>query len=198
MSKSKDEKSVAEVVREKRAEQVEKQAAVAEAKAKAAESSAIEAAVAKMQAKREAARVEESAKSVLKIRDAQAERQEALVKEIQKWRPKKASENDEPVGVWKSEYCIRKLGLDKLDPDEELIYDVVPNPGCSTNGVVFAPGSRQLLPEHIWKDIQGRTSTRIESEKDFLYPKGKVALEPVYYSGRSASGLGHLAKLLDG
>ena len=120
----------------------------------------------------------------IKVRDMIAERAQAAVQAAKKWSPRTVDENSEPVGVWCSMVAIKKLNLHKLVPGTELLYDIVPNPGLSINGVVFAPGSRQLLPQNIWDGIYARTGERQRSEENFLYPEKEVWLKTIRYSGK--------------
>jgi len=106
------------------------------------------------------------------IKDAVAARQKAALEQIKQWANKTVVDmvEGEPLGIWKSDKAISRLGLDQLPVGAELVHDIVPQPGVSINGVVFAPESRQLLPQHIWDGIFDRTSRRVVSEKNFFYP----------------------------
>lgn len=108
----------------------------------------------------------------VRIRNAVEERRAAMMDEIKKWRPRSLEESltQESVGVWKSDRAVKKLGLDQLPLSAELVFDTVPEPGCSINGVVFAPGSYQLLPGHIWRGIKSRVGERRKIERNFYYP----------------------------
>lgn len=84
----------------------------------------------------------------------------------------------EAIGVWRNPEAMRKLGLDKLPKDTELVLDIIPDHpkyggGVSTNGVPFPAGSLQLLPANMWADIKGRISKRWTNEENFYHP-GKV------------------------
>lgn len=121
----------------------------------------------------------------IKVRDIISERQKAAVAAAKRWAPREVPEDGdvEPIGVWKSARAIKRLNLDSLAPGSELLFDVVPQPGTSINGIVFLPGTRQLLPAHVWAGIYGRTGVRQKNEWNFMFPKNKVNLRTIKYAG---------------
>jgi hypothetical protein len=180
------EKKAAEAETEKRreAQEAHRKAKIELAKAKAA---AAKAEVVKGQADEVAALGQRE----LKVVDREAQRKEAMRKQLEKFMAENAGEiKEKKIGIWKSDVAVKKLNLIEWmaeHPEAELYIDRVPEPGCSTNGVVFAPNSRQLLPEHIWKDIYGRTSAREEVERDLSVDK-KIDLPSRTYSGAETRG----------
>lgn len=116
----------------------------------------------------------------VKIRNAVEERRIAMMDEIKQWRPRTLGESlaEESIGVWKSDRAVKKLRLNELPAGAELVYDQVPEPGASINGVVFSAGSYQLLPQHIWDGILGRIGERRTSERNFYYPTRKPVQIP--------------------
>lgn len=177
----------------------------AEEKAAAAEAKLAQATAAleSLGAQAEEARVarlglDQAPKGRVTVRDAIAQREEARLREIQKLADAaKEGYQKLDVGIWRNEGAIKRLKLrERLakDPDIALIRDEVPWPGCTTNGVVFRPGSVQLLPEDMWRDIQGRCGVRENQERLMLYGRPPVSLPERNLSGQAKHSQGLLPK----
>jgi len=130
----------------------------------------------------------------MNIVDKIKQRQEADAKARAAVKTVPSDSDFKKIGVWTSIKAIKKLRLDKIEEDAKtlgveptLYYDVVPHPGCSTNGIVFWPGSKQLLPTWIWGDIQGRCAHRQEQERNFYYPKKSYKEKLGAYDGSGQS-----------
>jgi len=70
------------------------------------------------------------------------------------------------IGIWKGGSRNRCLGLMRLDPNEELVVDIVPSPGFILNGVGLL--GKQALPRNTWQMIKHALSAQEANEEVFI------------------------------
>ena len=78
--------------------------------------------------------------------------------ETKEWPPR--------IGIWAGGSRNRCLKLIRLDPDEELLIDIVPQPGFILNGVGLL--GTQALPKGTWDMIKHSLSAQAANEDSFI------------------------------